>query len=259
MKRLICCKFILCLFLSFSYAMEIHFAGNDYIESISDYFTTEKVETTTIRRRNRQSTTEFWSGYSVKSIIDLLSESSPFTLTDYNYVFISTDRYLVRFDWDDILLYNPIIAVERNSIPLEENSYRLVALDMPAMYRIADIIRLNIVRKHLFSEPERNYSAQVIFEQMRLYTDPEPFENIHAYRFADIFRVTSIRNVGYVRLVSSDGLEQVLDYSDYLENAYLVLEEGKYSLRSTDMPSGMWIKDIGLIQTDEVKIIFSRE
>lgn len=60
-------------------------------------------------------------------------------------------------------------------------------------------------------------------------------------------------------LFGQDGVMHRLDFEKYLQHAVLVENDGKYDLKSPDMPAGMWIKNIAAIQQLDRIIIFREQ
>ncbi|MCL2064803.1 MAG: hypothetical protein FWG98_10610 [Candidatus Cloacimonetes bacterium] len=211
----------------------------------------EIIEFITVRERNGVERTETWKGVRFLDVIRRWTH-----LRNWDYELLSTDGYLVRLNIQDLALYTPIIAFERNSIPLQEGRWRLVSQNMPEMYWIANITDIYERSEVVFEEPVRIWTHQTLLSQMRLYTNLEPFVEVQGYRFDDLFFTKDSPYFGHVRLVSKDGIEQLLPYPEYLKNAFLVIDNGVLSIKCPDMPTGMWLKDIMLIQTDGNIIFF---
>ena len=225
------------------------------LESIAEY-DFEIVEITTVRNRHGIETTEIWKGIRITELIRRWTH-----LRNWDYEFIAEDNYFVRLNIEQIANFNPIIALERNSVPIPEGQWRLVSQNMPAMLWVSNISEIHERPVVLFQEPERVFQLQSVLSHVRLHSNPHPFEGKSGYRFSDIISIINNTTPSHVRLLSTDKVEQILPYDKYLQNAYLIVnvdedEITTYSIQSVDMPYGMWQKFLLQIQTNEAIIDF---
>ena len=148
--------------------------------------------------------------------------------------------------------------MERNSVALEYTRLRLVSEKMIDMFWIAGIEGIREVSEMPFLIPNRVYPYHTILEQVRLHVNPAPFVDVRGYRVRDIVRLLSNDADIDVRLVSKDGIEQILSFKDYFYNAILAIEGESYNILSPDMPTGMWLKDVMIIDFNQIVIFFHK-
>ena len=211
-------------------------------------FIEKEYETTTIvttREKRGTVNTEVWQGVLLSDFI-YQSGISEFEVIE----FLADDKYLVRLSLEQIREFKPMVALSRNREKLNPNQYRLIGEDMPDMYWVANIEKITFLQKKDFLAPLRIYSYHWILDQLRLHYTP-----VRGFRFSDIFNILDRNAAGPVKLVSKDGMEQILPLS-YFKNAYLQQDDDKYSLYSFDIPSGMWMKDIMIISINNKAIFF---
>ena len=213
----------------------------------------EIVEITTFRDRDGLVTTDIWQGVRFTELIRRWTH-----LRNWDYEIIGADNYFIRLNIEQIALYNPIIAISRNGYNLPEGEWRFIAQDMPIMYWVSHITDIKETQKVIFPEPSRTFQHTTVLNQVRLYVNPEPFTNSTGYKFSDIISIVNTTTPEYVKIVSKDGLEQVLPYQTYLRYAILAISNDSYSIQSMEMPNGMWQKNIYSIQTNDVLLLFEQ-
>ena len=82
------------------------------------------------------------------------------------------------------------------------------------------------------------------------------FTKAEGYKFSDLVStIFPLKNQDFI-LNGNDGVSHRLNYDKYLSKAVLIYEDGKYSLKSPQMPAGMWIKNLSFVQTEEKGIVF---
>ena len=211
------------------------------------------VERVTIRTRNGEDRKDIWSGIRFTDI------QKKWRLTESQVIqFLAHDRYLIMLNQSQIAEFDPIIAVARNSRPLDNTQFRLVSDDMPEMFWVANLRRITPIKEIVIPEPVTIYTYHTILPQVRLHENPEPFTGVKGYRLWDIVSIFSRTSSVTIRLVSKDGLEQIIDFQEYLRDAVLVVEGDVFSIQSPSMPSGMWLKDIMLIEVNAMAVFFYR-
>jgi len=212
----------------------------------------EIIEITTQREKDEIIKKDVWRGVRLYDIMQRIANDNDDVIDFY-----ARDNYYIRLNKTDINIENsPIIAIERNNKQLDENKYRLIGKTIPEMHWISDITNITFTQLYIIKEPKFIYPYHTITSNLRLYTDPAPFVGIKAYKLWDLIsRFARTSNVN-VRIVSKDNFEQVLNFNDYLKNAYLAVDENKFSIYAPEIPTGMWQKDILLIQIDSTIIVF---
>jgi hypothetical protein len=217
-------------------------------ESIEQF---EIVEITTFRSSER---TDIWRGF---RLIDFLSEHN---LSQSPVIeFTATDRYIIRLTYQQIIEFDPIIAIERNGEPLFFDQFRLVSSKMPEMFWIAKISNIKAIENVERIEPIKIYPYHTILNKIRLRNIPDPFEKTQGFRMVDIVSQITDSPHAQVRFITRDYLEQILSLEEYLLSANLIVsEDGNFSIRCANMPVGMWFRDIMFIETEGKNIFFYR-
>jgi len=223
------------------------------LESI-ELYEFEIVEITTVKEREGR--VDNWKGVRFSEILRKWTH-----LRNWEYEFLASDNYLIRLNIEEIARFNPIIAIERNSTALPKGQWRLVSPNMPEMYWVSHITEIREKAELVFQEPERIYPFHSVLNQTRLYINPLPFENVRGHRLTDILSILNNKQNGYIRIVTIDGIEQTLPLESYLKNAIMTVENSDenvstYSIQCPDIPSGMWLRNIMLLQVNEGIVFF---
>ena len=211
-------------------------------------------EITTVRQKNDEEQKDLWSGVRLKVVMQKYGLTNSESLE-----FLAHDKYLIRLNQDEIAKYNPLIAFERNGKKLDESKIRLISEEMPEMYWIANLHRITPIKEIVITEPVNIYPYHTIINRIRLHDNPKPFVNVKGYKLNDIVTYFTRTSDIYIRLVSKDGLEQILPYSTYFNDAYLIVDNDKFSIHAPDMPTGMWQKDIMLIDVNGNNVFFYKD
>ena len=240
--------FVLIVFVKLSSITIIH-KNNEYDLKSFEQF--ELVEIKTIREKKSEKITENWQRIALIKILN------KFQIEDYQELkFLSTDNYLIRLKREDIINFNPIIAIYRNGEKLPEDKLRLIVPEMRDMFWIQNLERIEAVINTDTSLPQTIFVAENILKNKPLRTNLKPFINVIGFKFYDLVSdIFPILHNEFL-LIGKDGIRHKLDYEIYLKDAVLVLEDGNYDLKSPAMPAGMWIKNLSYIQTDDRAILF---
>jgi hypothetical protein len=195
-----------------------------------------------------------WRGVKLTEILEI------YNITDEQViVFSAVDKYRITLTNQQIIEFDPIIAIERNGQVFSDLQFRLVAENTPDMYRIANLTSIEILHRTPIVEPTQIITCFTILDKIRLIADPAPFTGVRGYRFRDILRYFDADSRVDVRIVSIDGMEQTLPFIDYYQNAVLVVDGDRYNVQSPDMPNGMWQKDVMLIDIAGDVIFFYKQ
>lgn len=219
-------------------------------------FQTESKETTvTLQQLKQYTLTEFkthrekhekiiddtWKGVNLNELLK--------TLPTYDKVRItSADNYQVRLTKEEIEKNNPILALYRNNVELKENEIRLVISNMRDMYWIADISSIVVEKAYTFPTPSKVFIVESVLATERLQINPKPFKDVQGYRLSVLFAPILPIVKEPVRICTMDGIEQQLDYEQYLQEGVFVKNADNYELRSPSMPGGMWMKKMAYMQ-----------
>lgn len=240
----------------FSILPAIEVLGGDarlYILNEEELSKFELNEVITQREKNDEVRKDVWKGVSLSDIVKKYKYER-FEMLE----FTARDNYLVRLKVNDLLESSDIIlALERNAKPLGEGKYRIIGKDLPEMHWISDITMISPISQVVVPEPFNIYPIHTILTQLRRYNNPKQFPGINGYRMLDLVTLFSNTSHVMVRIVSKDGMEQFLDFNKYLKNAYLGFDDNKvFSVYAPEMPTGMWQKDIMLIQVGGNVVVF---
>ena len=211
----------------------------------------ELLEIKTVREKKSTKITENWQGIALIQILD------KFKIKDYKELkFLSSDKYLIRLQKEDIINFNPIIAIYRNGEKFPEDKLRLIIPEMRDMFWIQDLERIETVINSERLFPKTIFIAENILKNKPLRTNLKPFINVIGFKFYDLVQdVFPVLHNEFL-LIGNDGIQHKLDYETYLKDAVLVFEDNDYNLKSPAMPAGMWIKNLSYIQYDERAVLF---
>jgi len=229
--------------------------------------TFEMVEITTIRSSRGEERNDLWRGV---RLVDIMNH---FGFSGYHVTeLLAFDKYLIRMNPSMLAEYDPIIALERNSVPIQATRLRLVSDKMIEMFWIAGIEIIREVPDFPMLMPKRIITYHTVLDQVRLHVNPAPFVDVKGYQMRDILRWLDTFNTNHplptqtspfergndlvIRLVSTDGIEQILNFNDYFYNAVLLIVGELFSIFSLDMTAGMWPKDIMLMEINQNVIFF---
>jgi len=256
MKKLIVLFVVFCLANTlFSSVMLVKNERNYPLFENIDLNESQLTEIITTREKNDIVKKDIWKGVKLFTLLELHKK------VEFDAIeFYAGDNYFISLKKADITPENsPIIAIRRNETNLNEDKYRLIGNDIPEMYWISDIIKIKLTQSYKVEEPSIIYPYHTIVSRLRLYSAPEPFVDIKAYKIWDIVSKFAGSSNTKVRIVSKDGLEQILDFSPYLRDSYLAVKDNKFSVYAPNMPTGMWQKDILLIQVGSNMVFFYDE
>jgi len=125
----------------------------------------ESVEIHTFREKKSEKITENWKGIALIQILD------KFNIKDYRELkFLSSDKYLIRLQKEDIINFNPIIAIFRNGEKLPEDKLRLIVPEMRDMFWIQNLERIEAVTNTDTSLPQTIFVAENILKNKPLRT-----------------------------------------------------------------------------------------
>jgi hypothetical protein len=205
--------------------------------------TFEKVDLLTIREKNENRREDLWRGFYLRNIIDRFDPQRWDTIE-----FLSDDNYMVRLSKSEIEASNPIMAISRNGVDMPAPQKRLVSGKLAEMFWIANITRVTFYQNTRQKDIIQTISAQELLPRLRLYRDPAPFVNVTGYKVSDIVTYFALDSDFDVRIVTKDGIEQVLPYQRYFRDAYIMRSISDnvpiYRIMSEQMPTGMWMNYI---------------
>ena len=236
-----------------------------YNFSISDLEKFKIVKYHTKREKRGKIKDETWKGVYLGDILKTVSTkyqaskkttsldniSSELPQKDY-YSLIkcsSIDNYMIRLTVKQIEVSKPIIALEKNGKKLSENKIRLVSPNLRDIYWISGINKIETEKEYKVI-PVNNFFIKYLNKKVKLKKSLPPFERSNGYYFKDIASEIFSNYTGEYVIIGEDGMLRRLNYKNYLSKAILEYENGKYTLKSPQMPAGMWIKNIIFIQGD---------
>lgn len=211
----------------------------------------DKIEITTRRNKDGEEKEDNWVGV---RLTDVLNEHK---ITDYDKLrFTSSDNYLVRVLREDISNNECILALFRNGKELSDEHIRLVDPTLRDMFWIQDIITIKTESISEVPFPHTIYFADPIIQKTQISDQLDPFIKVKGYKFSEIMKQIFPFLKDEVLIVGKDGVKHSLNYSKYLQNAVLVINDNSLDIKSPDMPAGMWIKDLAYVQIFDVAVIF---
>ena len=248
MKKLLIIYIILGLYITLS-ALTFKTAERSYELDAAALYAASPAEQVTEKEKDGEVIKRYWKGFKLKELL------RKFDQVDCDLVkFSSQDNYLVRLTQEEIEIHDPLIALYLNDEKLESN--RLIIPDMPGMYWISDIALIQTESQATLSQPHILYFAENYLADLKLSNDPEPFIDVKGYYIPQLLQLVMPSMQGQYQLIGRDGISHLLDFNDYLAKAVLVKSENGYILQSSQMPGGMWIKNLAYIQKGDVAIIF---
>ena len=211
------------------------------------------VELTTIREKDNNRREDNWQGV---RLADFLQKNN---IVDAQVMqFISSDKYQVMLSQSEIDEFDPIIATARNGQPSPDTEYRLVSQGMPEMFWISHIRYVIPIKSVETYEFQYEKPISEVTGMLSLLTNPGPFTGVQGYSVSDFVKLFIADFKGSVKFTSRDGIFQTLSMENYLKNAYLIVDKGNFNLQSPDMPTGMWQKNISMIEINGIFINFDK-
>ncbi|MBN2460685.1 MAG: molybdopterin-dependent oxidoreductase [Candidatus Cloacimonetes bacterium] len=211
-----------------------------------------QIQVETTRHKNDKILSDLWEGPTIKDILEIWG------ITAYQQLkFTATDNYMIRLNETEINPGNVIIALKRNGHLLEEDEIRLIVPERRDMYWVTNIEQIEITLIQRFPVPDIIFNGVQILNGEPLSRDPAPFINAIGYDFDQLITEVMPSRKGDYLLTGRDGISHLLNYNQYLKSAVLILEDDQLTLKSPQMPAGMWIKDLVYVQKDEIAILMS--
>jgi len=216
--------------------------------------TNKMIKYHTERTKRGKFKSEDWKGVYLTTI---LKEAK---ITNYDVIkFTSKDNYMVRLTKEQITKHKPIIALYKNGKELSDEKIRLVGETLRDMFWIQGVTQITVEKGYEAKFPHTVFIAENIFKNIPMRKELPPFTKVEGYKFSDLVSNTfSQRNQDFI-LSGNDGISHRLNYDKYLSKAVLVYEDGKYFLKSPQMPAGMWIKNLSFVQADGKGIVFKSQ
>jgi len=205
------------------------------------------VNLTITNEKRHETVIEQYSGFRLTNLM------TKFGLLNFSAIeFIASDQYLVRLTREQIIEYDPLIAIMKddNLLPLE--GLRLISPDLPNMYKISNIEKIISVLDIFITEPAIIFPVHTILERVKLSINSEQEQ---VFQMAEIIAQLSTKNEITIRLASTDGMEQVLP-AHYLKNASLVKNQNLFHLQGPEIPRGMRQKELLFMAVEENYILF---
>lgn len=166
-----------------------------------------------------------------------------------NIRFESEDRYQVSLSHYEFSQNECWMMFEENGEELNEDSFRIVFPALRQMYWINGIIRIVLEDFEPLKMPEEFFFMDKIIAKQKLHDNPAPFVRIRGYYMDDLIKKHFGTKNAQVLMYSRDGLKLRMEYPKHLKGAVLELSaDGKYNLKSQNIPGGMWLNDIVFIQ-----------
>lgn len=219
--------------------------------SLDELSSFQQSEKNTQREKNGKMRKETWYGADLNSIL------KEYHIEDFDQLrFTSADNYQVRLTKQKIVEYLPIIALQKNDTKLEEDKIRLIVPQISDMFWIQGISQIVTEEENKMPLPNTLFTAEPILDKMEIVPDPAPFVDVQGYYLRDLLADVFPMLQTEFLLISADGVSHKLDFDQFLKNAVLILDDNKYNLQSSDMPGGMWIKNLAFIQMFDRVIFF---
>lgn len=218
---------------------------------ISEMEKYEQIKIQTTRDKDGKIKDDEWIGISIQEILKKTS------IDDFdNLKFSSADNYMARLSKEQIEKEFPIIALQRNGKKLNADNIRLIVPNMRDMFWIQGIAKIETEKENQFDCPKYIYTAEIILKEKPLKKNPTPFTRCVGYHFRDLL-IKNVPNLsGEILLIAEDGVSHKFDYEQFLSEAVLIKDGEKYHLKSSQMPAGMWIKNLAFVQIENRGFVF---
>lgn len=207
-------------------------------------------EVKTQREKRGEIKTETWSGVSMPVLlgrygIDPASELR--IVSDDNYQALLTSEQTA----------GAILALFHNGEVLPPEKIRLVNPQIRDMFWIQNPILIEVQKKPRALECRQLLLLNRLLDNMAVRPDLPPFADMQGWYFRDLASQVVSEPKGVWFVWGRDGVCQVLDYDTYLQNAAIIRTDDLLDLKSPDMPAGMWIKDLAVLQKDETVLVLA--
>ncbi len=170
--------------------------------------------------------------------------------------FESDDRYMVRIHKAEMDTMPGYIALVHEKVPIDSTEIRVIFPKQRDMFWVRGIARIVLEDYRPVPKPRQLFIAENALAKLSLLKDPKPFVDIKGYSFDTIMSDIFCDDEESVVLVSRDGLRLRLEYPKHLQGAVIeYTKDGKYNMKSPNIPGGMWLKDITYIQCGPVSMI----
>jgi hypothetical protein len=215
------------------------------------FFKIRPAEFSTSREKDGVVNTQNWTGIRFDK---WLAEQR---LGDFARIkFLSKDRYEVSFskvEWDSLTCW---LSYAEGGQTFPNQQFRMIFPYLREMHWVRDVQRVVLENEKDIPIPIRLISFDRFFQDQVLINDPKPFKRLQGYSLDLFLGSLSEKPIKDIVLYSADGLIQNLIYPSQLSGAVLELsEDGKYHLKSPQIPGGMWMKDIVYLQCDSMALI----
>ncbi len=251
MKKLIILLSIMAISISLI-SMDIIQMDKNISVSLDKLKTYDQVEFSTHRVKDGEEKDDLWSGVPLMTLLTDLG------IENYSIIkVIANDNYMVRYEVGDISPEDPVIAIKRNGKDLTEETVRLVAPSRRDMFWIQNIAKIQTEEPTTMSHPEVLYRAETLMANLTIQNNPKPFVDVDGYFLRDVMSQVFPSLTGEFLLMGIDGVRHLLNYSSYLSEAVLIIDNDSFYMKSPQMPGGMWIQQIAYIQQDDTAIIFT--
>lgn len=219
--------------------------------SYESFFKIQPGEFSTSREKDGVVNTQVWSGIRFDK---WLTEQKP---GDFARIkFLSRDHYEVSFskvEWDSLTCW---LAYAEDGKVFPKQQFRIIFPFLREMHWVRDVQRVVLENEKDIPMPRKLTSFERFFKEQKLINNPQPFKRLQGYSLDLFLADLSEKPVKDIVAYCADGLIQNLSYPAQLSGAVLELtEDGKYNLKSPQIPGGMWMKDVVYLQCDSMAII----
>ncbi len=194
-----------------------------------------------------------WEGVSVK----LLLEEADLWKPNTELVFQSADNYLVRLSSENLPEDKAIIALVKDGVNLDNEHIRLIVKDMRDMFWIRGVAHIYRTEPNKINYPEYVYNGVNFISVYNFNNVPGKFKNAEGYKLSDFLNKAFPATEGEFTIYGKDGVNHTLDFEQFLENAKVLKDENSFSLKSVDMPGGMWVKNLICVFKDNRAVFFT--
>ncbi|MDD3533935.1 MAG: hypothetical protein PHR27_07915, partial [Candidatus Cloacimonetes bacterium] len=151
------------------------------------------------------------------------------------------------------------LAHTESGVLFPKEQFRVIFPHLRSQYWVRNSKQVRLENYQQIPMPQKLMFLKAFLMEQKLIQDPKPFVKMQGYRFDDFIGELSENPTKEILLYSADGLSQSLSYPSQLSGAVLELDaNGKYNLKSPQIPGGMWMKDIVYLQCDASALIDMR-
>jgi|GEM_PF-278513 len=166
------------------------------------------------------------------------------------------DLYQVAISGSDLASLEAWMVFGREGEELADDEVRILFPGLREMNWLRNPVRVMLENEIKLPLPKSFLLMSKALGELKLAQDPPPFVNIRGNFFADLHQAYFPAGAQHYLILTKDDLKSILDYPAHLQKAVLEHKaDGSYSMKSPQIPGGMWLNEISYIQAGETALI----